>query len=263
MADLKRGLKHLMGAAVYRLGLHRRLLRGRGVIVLFHRISAAGERDPITCTAQDFEAFVAFFARHFEVIPLGEFLDRLSAGDDLGGSLAITFDDGYLDNREVAAPILKRHGLPACFFVASGLIGSSRIPAWDEEWGVRSEWMGWPQVRELLGMGFEVGAHTVNHVDLGQVHGDEARAEVRRSRQDLERELGQAVDLFSYPFGREDQITEENREEVRKAGFRCCVSAFGGLVEPGADPFRVRRVPVSPWHRFPYQLGWELLFNHD
>lgn len=260
--DLKKRVKHLLGLGVYRLGLHRLLLRGRGVVVLFHRVSAEGERNPITCTDGEFTGFIEFFARHFEVIPLGELLDRLASGQGLGGSLVITFDDGYLDNREVAAPILRAHGLPACFFVASGLIESSRIPEWDREWGVQSRWMTWPQVRELAEMGFEVGAHTVNHVDLGVVEGESARAEIRTSREDLERELGRPIDLFSYPYGRREQITEPNRDAVREAGFRCCLSAYGGLVGSGADPFQIKRIPVSGWHSSPYQLGWEILFNH-
>jgi peptidoglycan/xylan/chitin deacetylase (PgdA/CDA1 family) len=53
-----------------------------------------------------------------------------------GGSLprrpiAITFDDGYLDNLHGALPILQRHGLRATFFIASGYVGGRRVFWWD------------------------------------------------------------------------------------------------------------------------------------
>jgi len=46
--------------------------------------------------------------------------------------VAITFDDGYADNLHVAAPLLAERGLPATFFVVSGMIGSGREFWWDE-----------------------------------------------------------------------------------------------------------------------------------
>jgi len=40
---------------------------------------------------------------------------------------AITFDDGYADNHEVALPILLRHGLKATFFIATGFLDGGRM----------------------------------------------------------------------------------------------------------------------------------------
>ena len=43
----------------------------------------------------------------------------------------ITFDDGYLDNYEIAYPILRSHGAQGVFFLATGMVGSCEIPWWD------------------------------------------------------------------------------------------------------------------------------------
>lgn len=263
MTEWRKRVKHALGVVIYRTGLHRVFLRKRGIIVLFHRVEDADPDNPLSCTRAEFEAFCRFFRRHFDVVPLSELLDRLERGAGVGGSAVITFDDGYLDNHRAAAPMLLRHGLPACFFIATGFIGSSAVPWWDAERGYTPAWMSWSDVRELVGMGFEVGAHTVNHVDLGQVHGAEARREIAGSGERLERELGVPVPLFSYPYGRRDQITEENRAVVRESGFRCCLSAFGGYVRDDSDPLKLRRLPISPWFISPYQLGWEILVGSD
>ncbi len=259
---LRKWLKHCLGLLVFKSGLHRLLLRGKAVVSVFHRVDDSLEGNPISCTTEEFHAFCRFFRRHMEVISLGELLDRLDRGDRIGSALVISFDDGYRDNRHAAAPILKKEGLSATFFVTTGLIGSAAIPWWDAERNIDSRWMSWEDVRELVAMGFEVGAHTVSHADLSEVGGAEARAEILGSRDRLEKELGVAVPLFSYPYGREDQISDENRAVIRDEGFRCCLSAFGGFVEEDSDPFELRRLPVSPWYMSPYHFGWEMLFRN-
>jgi peptidoglycan/xylan/chitin deacetylase (PgdA/CDA1 family) len=121
--------------------------------------------------------------------------------------------------------------------------------------------MTWEDVRALHADGFEIGAHTMNHVDLGLVTGDEALAEIRDSGARLERELSAPVPYFTYPYGRPHQITEANRETVRESGYRCCMSAHGGVVRAGADPYRLARIPISPWFTSPYHFGFEAMLE--
>lgn len=256
---MKRWIKAFLGALLFHSGLYRRQIRGRAVIVLFHRVDDRLGGNPISCTQAEFRAFTAFFRRFFTVVSLEELLGRLAAGRDVGGCLVITFDDGYRDNQALAAPRLASLGLSACFFIATEFIGSERVPWWDAERGIRSEWMTWDQIRALRAAGFEVGAHTMNHVDLGLVSGEEAKAEIEGSKRRLEQELGAGVGFFSYPYGRVNQITEANRDAVRRAGFVCCVSAYGGDVRQGADSYRLQRTPISPWYVSPYQFGFEFL----
>jgi peptidoglycan/xylan/chitin deacetylase (PgdA/CDA1 family) len=108
--------------------------------------------------------------------------------------------------------------------------------------------MSWEQVRDLRRRGFSIGGHTVDHVDLGCAGADEARLQLADSRRHLREQLGEDVELFAYPFGRVENITEDNRRLVAKGGFRCCASCHGGLVEEGIDPYRLPRVALSSWY---------------
>lgn len=255
----RRALKTVLGWACFHSGLYRRFFRDKGVVVLFHRVDDGLKHNPISCTREDFAAFCDFFRRFFVVVSLEEFLNQVRAGQDVSRQLVITFDDGYRDNWALAAGALRRRCLSACFFVATEFIGSTKVPWWDAERQIRPRWMTWDNVRALRRDGFEIGSHTMNHVDLGVVEHEEAAREVEESRKRLEHELDSPVCFFSYPYGGPHQITEESREAVRRAGYTCCLSAFGGVVRRDDDPFHLRRTPISPWHTSPYQLGFELM----
>ena len=97
--------------------------RGRLSILIFHRVLA--EPDglfPETPTAVGFEACMRWVNGWFNVLPLTEAVARLYAGMIPSRALAITFDDGYADNEALAAPILKRLGMTATFFVSTGFL---------------------------------------------------------------------------------------------------------------------------------------------
>jgi peptidoglycan/xylan/chitin deacetylase (PgdA/CDA1 family) len=60
-------------------------------------------------------------------LPLDEAAARLKNGTLPARSACITFDDGYADNHDVALPILKKHGLSATFFIATGFLDGGRM----------------------------------------------------------------------------------------------------------------------------------------
>ena len=251
--------KTALGWLMFRSGIYRLVWRKRAVIVVFHRVSDLYLHDPITVGTQEFEQFARFFGRFFEVISLRELLQRLETGAELRPSLTITFDDGYQGNATVAAPILERYGLRACFFLTTEFIGTDHVPWWDEEMQIDTKWMTWDQVRDLRASGHEIGSHTETHADLGTVSPTEARNEIRGGNERLERELGEASGLFAYPFGRRRNMSAENQSLVKEIGLRCSLSAHGGTVRAGDDPLELKRVNISGWFFSPYQFGFELI----
>ena len=255
---MKSSVKNLLGHGLFASRLDAVLLRHSAVIVAFHRVQETGSDDSLSIDKVAFERHCRFYRRHFRVVPLRELVYRIAGGQPIDRHLAITFDDGYRDNYEQARPILERLSLPATFFVVSDWIESDVVPWWDRARDVRHPWMSWDEVRSLHRSGFEIGAHTASHVDLGKVSRSVARAEVLGGRLALERRLGARVDSFAYPYGGRKHLTEDNRDVVKSAGFKCCCSAFGGVNHAGTSPFRLKRVPVSPWHTSPHQFGFEV-----
>jgi peptidoglycan/xylan/chitin deacetylase (PgdA/CDA1 family) len=101
---------------------------GQLSIFIFHRVLANADAHlPDEPDAVQFERICAFLAKHFQVLPLAKAARLLKDGQLPAASACITFDDGYADNLVVAAPILKRHGLVATFFIATGYIEGGRM----------------------------------------------------------------------------------------------------------------------------------------
>jgi peptidoglycan/xylan/chitin deacetylase (PgdA/CDA1 family) len=90
----------------------------------------------------------------------------------------------------------------------------------------------------------EIGAHTVNHVSLGQLQPGVQWREIMESRRALQSLLGVPVGSFSYPFGKEPDVTAATVELAREAGFdRACVN-LPGVVNIDTDPMMLPRVHV-------------------
>ncbi len=251
-------IKTLFGHFIFRSHLHVFSLREFVPVLAFHRISKASPRDGLTFGLNEFTSFCTFLSRNFRVISLTAILEKLKNGGSFRDELAITFDDGYEDNHDLAAPVLKALNLPATFFVATQYIGNDIDSWWDKKQGVRRKWMTWDQVRALHQMGFEIGSHTRTHADLGKVPDEQALNELVGSRIELEEHLSAPITLFAYPYGGPRNITDNNRDLVRVAGYSCCCSCFGGLNDGGTDPFRLRRIPISNWYQSPHDFGFQL-----
>jgi len=109
-----------------------------GVYVFnYHRIgdkdSCVFDREVFSCTSEGFEKQCSFIKEHFNVISLEQLEQLISEDKVLDTKYAlITFDDGYIDNYTEAFPILKKHSIPASFYVATDFVGGDLIPWWDE-----------------------------------------------------------------------------------------------------------------------------------
>jgi peptidoglycan/xylan/chitin deacetylase (PgdA/CDA1 family) len=107
--------------------------RPRAVVLVYHRI---GERalDPwrLTIDPEIFAGQMETLARDWSPLSLDELVEGFGRRRLPERAVAVTFDDGYADNLNVAAPILLEHGIPATLFVAADLVDTGGPPWWDE-----------------------------------------------------------------------------------------------------------------------------------
>jgi peptidoglycan/xylan/chitin deacetylase (PgdA/CDA1 family) len=123
-------------------------------------------------------------------------------------NVAITFDDGYQNNLNLAQPILARHGFTASIYLITGYVGGQHD--WEQPppgLGRRSI-LDWAGVGALAAAGWEIGAHTRTHPDLRKLDPEHVQQEILGSRDDIEQRLSRPVESFAYPGGHvSDQAT--------------------------------------------------------
>jgi len=101
------------------------------IILLYHRIiddrTVFLDKGPVVHHhLRDFEREVAWLKKRLNILTMDEVVDTIRSGKSFAKpSVAITFDDGYLDNYTFAYPVLKAHGVPAMIYLATGLIGTN------------------------------------------------------------------------------------------------------------------------------------------
>lgn len=106
------------------------------LILMYHRVIRSAAEDPFRldmCVEQElFAEQIEYHVRHFTPIAMGDAVARIHAGKPLPShAVSVTFDDGYLDFKEAALPVLKRYGCPATVFVTTGGLEEGAGFWWD------------------------------------------------------------------------------------------------------------------------------------
>jgi peptidoglycan/xylan/chitin deacetylase (PgdA/CDA1 family) len=232
---------------VYYSGLFhvRRFFRREAAILLYHRVND-DLSDSLTIGVREFAEQMTVLNRYYSVIGTTKCLEYLTTGKPLPRhTVVIHFDDCYQDVATNAAPILRSLAQPACAFISSGFIGTTRTFAHDGECPVTLPNLEHKDIQYLVASGFEIGAHTINHVNLGQCNAQEAEVEVTESRRQLQKLTGLSIDTMSFPYGRSSNFPNAFLPIVQSAGYSALFSAFGGHVTSSSDLFGIPRIGAS------------------
>jgi glycosyltransferase involved in cell wall biosynthesis/peptidoglycan/xylan/chitin deacetylase (PgdA/CDA1 family) len=155
-------------------------------------------------------------------------------------AVLVTFDDGYTNVKEEAAPILSQRRIPAIVFVITKMLGGYN--EWDQAHDpFRRALMSVGDLAVLKDDGFSIGAHSRHHRPLRGLTPAELVEEIAGSLDDLQDLELSSLRLFCYPYGVVDDAVEKH---VRSAGAQAAFTVEQGIVRPGVNPMRVPRLEI-------------------
>jgi peptidoglycan/xylan/chitin deacetylase (PgdA/CDA1 family) len=243
-----RGLRSLFGSRA----------AGRFGILYYHRVCPPAPGGPPLAVHPDrfAEQVGGLQARGFRFAALEDVVAASVAGEPVPArTVVVTFDDGYRSVHEHAWPTLRRLGVPATIFLATGFVGSG-APFPFDPWAVSHRdaadpvtWapLGWDQCADMIADGLiRIGSHTSTHADFRGRPADFER-DVRTSLDEIEHGLGVAATTFSYPYGytREGFVDDELVDALLRCGLRCAVTTDIDLVAPTDPPLRWGRIEAA------------------
>lgn len=169
----------------------------------------------------------------FQAISCRQLSDYLANVRDIPDkSVIITFDDGRSSVLGIAKPLLDKCGYVATLFPIVGSVGSKGNLTWEE-------------LKQLSAAGYEIGSHTVSHLNLTrrgssslQAWQDRVRDELEESFSTLVDKLGQPPVALAYPFGNYDTFT---MRAAKDAGYQLAFSIDPGVVDNQSDLWRLPR----------------------
>jgi peptidoglycan/xylan/chitin deacetylase (PgdA/CDA1 family) len=228
--------RRAISAAAYYSGVerhrHRQAMKDRGVVLMYHRVLPDGPHpgvDPgMFVTVSAFERHLRLLRSRYELVTIDAF------GDWMAGRrmyvcppCAITFDDGWRDNYEIAFPLIQRYEVPATVFLVTSWIG-------------RDDMLDADRIARMESSGVVFGSHTVTHALLGHVDVSTMQSELADSKAALERYVKRPSRWFCFPKGSHN----EQACTLARQFYDGAVTVRRGLVSKHDDRFTVKRVGV-------------------
>jgi peptidoglycan/xylan/chitin deacetylase (PgdA/CDA1 family) len=192
----------------------------------------------IVTSPRHFEAHVAHLLRRgYRFATAEQLLDGGRPRRPRRGTAVLTFDDGFADALDVVLPILRRHGVPATFYVNPGRLGGRH----ELVQGDAGRLLDADGLRTLRAAGMELGSHSMTHVDLRRLDDDRLTEELAASRAAIERISGAPCRTLAYPYGLYDRRVAD---AAGAAGYELAFAWVPGPWRPLAAP----RLPAPPRH---------------
>jgi peptidoglycan/xylan/chitin deacetylase (PgdA/CDA1 family) len=207
-------------------------------VLMYHRIAELTEKEKrspllrdLTVSPKDFEAQIRYLlSQGFVFLLARDVEEAVGHREPLPEkAVAVTMDDGYLDNFEQAFPILRRYNVPATIFVVTGAMG-------------RPNHLTWGQIGLMHKQSVGFGSHTVTHPDLTTLSLPRLDYELVQSKADIEEHLAEPITAIAYPAGCYNRVVADR---ARAAGYLAGWKKGGGTVRPGEDMLMLPRVRVS------------------
>ncbi len=227
-------------------------------VLMYHHI-APHPGDTVTVRPEVFAGQMELLKKGgYRFLSADELVDHLTGASPVRErAVAITMDDGWLDNYLNAYPVLAGFGIKATIFVITGRTDAASIagchgcaepPRHEEAKGHIGEGraervvLDWETVRTMASGGL-IGfySHTVSHRRCADLEPPDLLYELTASKMTLERELARSCDYLCWPYG---SFTDEAVRTAGTVGYRAIFTTIDGLCLPGTDPLRIPRIDV-------------------
>jgi|GEM_PF-186878 len=225
-------------------------------ILMYHKVvpETSSAKHRIFVTTKTFEKHLQFFKSFgFQTLTFQELQQFWSGSKPLTDfprrPLVLTFDDGYRNVLENAAPLLKKFGMKASLFILSdrSLLKNN----WDEpdpnENPEHSRLMDQEDLQRLRTYGFELESHGVDHKNFTQLNEDQVFDQLKKSKLQIEADFSIEVSAAAYPFG---AIDGRLPALAKKAGYSFAVNTDQGGLRWFDEPhslFRINIFPEDSW----------------
>lgn len=204
---------------------------------------------------KDFDRILARLNKIGNFVTTDTLISMLSGETKIDGRyFHLSFDDGFQNNFTNALPLLRKHKIPAIFFVPSSLIAADYDTTADfclNRTNYRSviKMMSWEDIRKIKECGYEIGSHTRTHARLSRLEMDvnALEGEILGSKREIEAQLQAECHYISWPYGTPTDIGDSALEFIRNSGYRACFGAFRGSIRPKeTDAFFIPRHHFEP-----------------
>lgn len=221
------------------------------IILLYHRVDNV-KNDPhlLSVSKENFYQQIKFLSKNYKLVTMSKLIELKRGKISLSKYVAITFDDGYVDNFLNALPVLKEFNVSATIFVVAGQIDSQEPYYWEK--GIDKSDIGRAatadELVQMVSSGLvEIGSHTISHPHLSNESILVQKEEISRSKSMIEKKIGQSISGFSYPFGGYQDVTAETVAIVKEVGYNYACMAYGGNVFSSSNEFELPRQIVRNW----------------
>jgi peptidoglycan/xylan/chitin deacetylase (PgdA/CDA1 family) len=210
----------------------------RATVLAYHAIGDCDRESDVHnlfVPVSAFERQMEFLAKRRQVVDLDA---AISGGWEPGPpAVAITFDDGYRNVLEHAAPILERHGFPATVFVPTAYLGGRND--WIQPTECDVDIISAHELESGEKMGLRMESHGHAHIDYAKATRQEAHDDLVASLDALESIVGRRPSHFAYPYGAH---SENARAAARDLNLRAAYT----IDEPHAGDHAHERVQITP-----------------
>lgn len=212
-------------------------------ILTFHDISN-DTRDVYAVTKERFTDYLSLLKDEgYTTIRAGDLVADWPSVLSRTRVVLLTFDDGCVAQRDIAAELLTQRGMTATFFVISSMLGQNRSRCTFS--GKERTFLSGEDLRQMVLGGFEIGSHSHAHPLLGMLPVEQVDVEVRFSKQIVEEAIGHEVISFAYPFGRRDSFSSMTRSVLEKNGYTVAFTQAGNGVKSTSDLLKLPRTNVD------------------